>query len=58
VLRTHSEDELNLLRRDGIGMVFYGEEELAKGIVGHVLRRYAPQSGSSAQERGGGPGSP
>jgi CPA2 family monovalent cation:H+ antiporter-2 len=57
VLRTHSEDELNLLRKDGIGMVFYGEEELAKGIVGHVLQRYAPQSGSLAQESGGRPGS-
>ncbi|MEO8012720.1 MAG: YbaL family putative K(+) efflux transporter [Polaromonas sp.] len=42
VLRTHSEDELQLLRRDGIGTVFLGEEELARGMAGHVLQRFEP----------------
>ena len=42
VLRTHSEDELQLLRNDGIGTVFLGEEELAKGMTGHVLERFEP----------------
>jgi CPA2 family monovalent cation:H+ antiporter-2 len=42
VLRTHSEDESQLLRSDGIGTVFFGEEELAKGMTGHVLQRFAP----------------
>ncbi|MDO9166174.1 MAG: YbaL family putative K(+) efflux transporter [Rhodoferax sp.] len=42
VLRTHSEDESLLLRTEGIGMVFYGEEELAKGMTSHILDRFAP----------------
>ena len=42
VLRTHSEDELQLLRNDGIGTVFLGEEELAKGMTCHVLQRFEP----------------
>lgn len=42
VLRTHSEDESQLLRKDGIGEVFFGEEELAKGIANHILKRFAP----------------
>jgi len=39
VLRTRSEDELRLLRKEGFGTVFYDEEELAKGMMSHVLRR-------------------
>jgi CPA2 family monovalent cation:H+ antiporter-2 len=42
VLRTHSEDELQLLRKDGMGTVFLGEEELARGMAGHVLQRFEP----------------
>ncbi|MDK9704577.1 MAG: Kef family K(+) transporter [Sulfuritalea sp.] len=42
VLRTHSEDESQLLRRDAIGKVFFGEEELARGMTSHVLERFAP----------------
>jgi len=43
VLRTHSEDESALLRKESIGTVFFGEEELAKGMTGHVLERFVPQ---------------
>ncbi|QTN27199.1 Kef family K(+) transporter [Rhodoferax sp. AJA081-3] len=43
VLRTHSEAESQMLRDDGIGKVFFGEEELAKGMTQHVLERFAPQ---------------
>ena len=41
VLRTHSEEELVLLRHEKIGVVFFGEDELAKGMVRHVLQRFA-----------------
>jgi len=41
VLRTHSEDESFLLRNENIGTVFFGEEELAKGMASHVLERFA-----------------
>lgn len=44
VLRTHSEEESQMLRKESIGTVFYGEEELAKGMAGHVLQRFAPQT--------------
>ena len=41
VVRTHSEDELQLLRKDAVGTVFLGEEELARGMTNHVLQRFA-----------------
>ncbi|WP_043704505.1 YbaL family putative K(+) efflux transporter [Leptothrix cholodnii] len=46
VLRSDSEDESELLRKQGIGTVFFGEEELARGITGHVLQRFAPRPGA------------
>jgi CPA2 family monovalent cation:H+ antiporter-2 len=42
VLRTHGEEESQLLRSEGIGAVFFGEEELAKGMSAHILERFAP----------------
>ncbi|MDB5929048.1 MAG: Kef-type potassium/proton antiporter, family [Polaromonas sp.] len=50
VLRSHNEDESQLLRRDGIGTVFFGEEELAKNMAGHVLERFAAASLAPAPE--------
>ena len=41
VLRTHSEDESKLLRDEGLGKVFLGEEELARGMCDHVVQRFA-----------------
>ncbi|WP_047552757.1 YbaL family putative K(+) efflux transporter [Methylotenera sp. G11] len=42
VVRTHSEEESKMLQNDGIGTVFFGEEELAKGMTKHVLERFKP----------------
>jgi CPA2 family monovalent cation:H+ antiporter-2 len=42
VLRTHSDDESELLRKEGIGTVFFGEEELAAGMSRHILQRFPP----------------
>lgn len=56
VLRSHSEDESQLLRKDAIGTVFFGEEELAKGMMHHVLQRFAPPSAASAHAHGAGSG--
>lgn len=53
VLRTHSEDESLLLRKDRVGTVFFGEEELAKGMMNHVLQRFAPPSATPAQGNAG-----
>lgn len=40
VLRTHSEGESDLLRKEEFGTVFFGEEELAKGMTRHILDRF------------------
>ena len=37
VLRTHSEEEAELLTRESLGKVFLGESELAHGMATHVL---------------------
>jgi len=37
VVRTHSEEEAELLRRENAGRVFMGEHELALGMTRHVL---------------------
>ncbi len=46
VLRTHSEVESELLRRERLGTVFLGEEELARSMADHVLRRSEENLGS------------
>jgi CPA2 family monovalent cation:H+ antiporter-2 len=43
VVRTHNEDESALLRQEQVGTIFYGEEELAKGMMAHVLQRFDRQ---------------
>lgn len=43
VLRTHNEEEAELLRREGWGEVFLGEHELARGMIDHILARWAPR---------------
>ncbi len=37
VVRSHNEAEAGLLRRDTGGTVFLGEEELARGMIAHIL---------------------
>ena len=39
VVRTHSEEEAEMLRHEAIGTVFLGEHELASGMSRHVLSR-------------------
>lgn len=41
VLRTHSEEEAELLEKDQFGKVFMGEHELALGMAQHILGRMA-----------------
>ncbi len=42
VLRTNNEDEVELLKKDKIGTVFFGKEELAKSMINHVTQRFDP----------------
>lgn len=44
VLRTRTEDETKLLRKDNMGKVFFGEEELAKNMTHHILDRFNAKS--------------
>ncbi|MFZ2268802.1 MAG: YbaL family putative K(+) efflux transporter [Azonexus sp.] len=44
VLRTHSEEESRILRNENLGTVFFGEEELARGMSQHVLQRFTAPS--------------
>jgi monovalent cation:H+ antiporter-2, CPA2 family len=37
VLRSHNAEEAALLRQEGAGTVFIGEQELARAIVSHVV---------------------
>ena len=39
VVRTHSDEEADLLRSENIGIIFMGEHELALGMTEHVLER-------------------
>ena len=41
VLYAHNPDESALLRQQGLGTVFCGEETLAQHMAGHVTRRFA-----------------
>lgn len=43
VIRTHHEDEYQRLQKEFGEAVFFGEEELAKGMSGHVLQRFEKQ---------------
>ncbi|MGO4468724.1 NAD-binding protein, partial [Pseudoduganella sp. RAF53_2] len=40
VVRTHSDEEAELLRREHAGKVFIGEEELANGMAEDILAEY------------------
>lgn len=46
VLRTHTEEEAELLRQQSAGAVFMGEHELALAMAGHVLSRMAVRPGA------------
>ncbi|MBP8266981.1 MAG: cation:proton antiporter [Zoogloea sp.] len=45
VLRSDSEDGAVLLRREKLGEVFVGEQELAKGMAGYVAERMPARAG-------------
>ena len=52
VVRTHNEDESELLRKDGIGTVFLGVEELSRGMIQHIVQRFAPPTTSERRQAG------
>ncbi|MDX2219885.1 MAG: YbaL family putative K(+) efflux transporter [Burkholderiales bacterium] len=46
VVRTHSEEEAELLKKENAGHVFMGEHELALGMTRHVLERVTARASS------------
>jgi CPA2 family monovalent cation:H+ antiporter-2 len=47
VVRTHSDEEAELLRAENIGRIFMGEHELALGMTEHVLQRMDSEAAST-----------
>ena len=45
VLRTHNEEEAELLRKESMGTVFMGEQELARGMADHILQHLGTGAG-------------
>ena len=54
VVRTDNEDESRTLRADGVGIVFLGVDELAGGMIRHILQRFTPSE--SARQGAAGEG--
>lgn len=46
LLRTHTEAETDILRRDGMGTVFMGEAELARSMTERIVRDWAARRAS------------
>lgn len=44
VLRTYNSAEAQLLSKEGIGKVFFSEDELAKSMTSHITTRFAPNN--------------
>jgi monovalent cation:H+ antiporter-2, CPA2 family len=53
IVRTHSDEEAELLRREKADEVFMGEHELALGMTRHILDRI---TASEAERRTADPG--
>jgi monovalent cation:H+ antiporter-2, CPA2 family len=45
LLRTHNDEEAALLRRENLGLVFMGEQELARAMAGEVLSMLEVKTG-------------
>lgn len=52
VVRTHSDEEAALLRKENAGKVFIGEHELALGMTRHVLDRVTSGTVQSQEVEG------
>ncbi|MDR1227911.1 MAG: Kef family K(+) transporter [Azoarcus sp.] len=44
VVRTHDDEEKQSLSGEGIGAIFFGEEELARNMSRHVVERFLPSA--------------
>jgi CPA2 family monovalent cation:H+ antiporter-2 len=51
VLRTHNEEEAELLRKENVGKVFMGEHELALGMTRHILSRMGVETQATPRKQ-------
>ena len=51
LIRTHSDEEAELLRRENWGLVFMGEHELAQAMTREILGRFAPETAAPHSSR-------
>jgi CPA2 family monovalent cation:H+ antiporter-2 len=49
--RTHSEEEVELLKSQKIGQIFMGEHELAINMIRHVLQRFGREPHAGSEKR-------
>ncbi|MCY1556441.1 putative cation/proton antiporter YbaL [compost metagenome] len=54
VIRTHSADAAEMFRKEGLGQVFFDEEELARGMKTHILSKFAPGKDELGEVHGNG----
>src|SRR5690606_117761 len=40
IIRTHSADAAEIFRKQELGLVFFDEEELARGMKAHILSKF------------------
>jgi CPA2 family monovalent cation:H+ antiporter-2 len=52
VVRTHDEEEAHLLTKENVGVVFFGEHELASAMTRHVLARRGLETPGPTLEKG------
>jgi CPA2 family monovalent cation:H+ antiporter-2 len=50
VVRTHTDEETLRLKKENVGRVFMGENELALSIVRHVMDKLPPKSGAASSQ--------
>lgn len=52
VIRTHSADAVEMFRKEGLGRVFFDEEELARGMKGYILSKFEPRDPEAMPDGG------
>lgn len=54
-VRTHSAEAVEIFRKAKVGVVFFDEDELVRGMQAHILSKFAPTKAEPASAHGGGP---
>lgn len=55
VVRTHSAEAVEIFRKARVGVVFFDEDELVRGMQAHILSKFAPTKAEQAAAHRDGP---